>query len=76
MGGVVNAAEQFKEARFDDAQIKKVDVKIDNLGCSVAKVVFEIESDNPERDFAGILGLQRVHVSLVVKASKTRVVEL
>ena len=62
--GEVARISQNKLLELEDARIAKVAVKTNSLGVSVAKIEVEVESDNPDADFNGILGLQRQYVSV------------
>lgn len=62
----------MKTTKFDTAKLATIKTKTNNLGASVAIVQFEIESDNPELDFAPLLSAQRTYVSLSIEQSRER----
>lgn len=66
--------EDYKGIELDiqDAVIKRISVKTNSLGASVATIQVEVESDNPERDFDGIMQLQRQYVGLRIRGEKVR----
>lgn len=68
--------EGLPSVRFDDALISKVTTKTNSLGGSVAQLVIEVESDNPQIDFAPLLSLQRLHVALQIEGSMVRNAEV
>ena len=82
MGDVTNfpnrqqANEELPEVKFDTVELKKFTQKPNALGQVVGQLVIEIESDNPERDFAQVSNLLKVFCSLKIEGSETRITDL
>lgn len=76
MPGANKPEEEKIQAVFGDAMITKFSFKVNNLGIGVGQLVLEIESDNPDEDFAPLLKLAQYHVSLGIQSGKVRIADL
>jgi len=63
---------EMKTTKYETAKLAALKTKTNNLGVSIAIAQFEIESENPELDFAPLLSAQRTYVSLTIEQSRVR----
>ena len=62
----------MREIIFTSAKLKDFSSKTNSLGCIIGTLKFEIESDDPDNDFVGIMELQKHNVKLIIKGEPER----
>ncbi|HQN19232.1 MAG TPA: hypothetical protein PKV86_08835 [Syntrophobacteraceae bacterium] len=56
-----------KKIVLKDAMVKGFQTKTNSVGRTIGKLTIEIETENPDDDFFGIAGLQKVYCTCTLK---------
>lgn len=57
----------MRKITLKDVMVKGFQTKTNSLGRTVGKLTLEIESENPDDDFFGISGLQKVYCTCTLQ---------